>query len=852
MKEETQKQNGSKVNSPLTREQERAISHQKGPACVIAGAGTGKTTVLAGRLFFLVNDQKIKADRIIVTTFTRKATAELYERAFQRLGEKAHQLRISTIDALIWELALELMHRKLMQPVRLLGEASQRVLLLYSAWEVFGKKDVSSRESWSESADKAGLVNLLEQSTRAEIASKQEKQVIYSSIQRRLQEMENMFYLGFDFRIPNIQDLRRTAKRYYEKLKELSATDYEMLSRDFLLYLKRYKNLARKFASQSDAILVDEFQDTSRIQAEILLLLSGKDRNIWVVGDPCQQIYEWRGAGPENLLWFIKATKAKKYYLTDNWRSTQAILDCGYHFLSSCVPSLKRNGMLKLLTSKRDQMPSENQHHHVYTATLERALFFVKQCLKNNPDISPSDVAILSSKLTKKTREEIEHKASAVGLKVQFYSSRADHSMERTIGSPPPWKPGKVLNNLYKHPKIQKLVSHSLRVNNFGDLRTIRSLAMAAEAIDSTLPLQAFTFTEAWTALKITQDREVSVSSAVVNRHDSVQVMTIHAAKGLEFPVVLLMKIRKGGRRSFPNLEDPEDCRLAYVGVTRARDILILVHTQNKPNETLGAFGNNLVPVRKTISAGQKISAPSVLAPPPIIAATHLDLYEQCPLKFAAYHEGRFLPNWSISQSMGARMHKAIEYYLQAEMPTDSQLIWQCFTKGFQDGDSPLRKLPRKSLNKMKESYKEIVKNISKESAKILAIEERYRYLHGAYGQVDGVVDALIVKRDRTVVLKEWKTSDEVGADRRRQYELQSRVGAMGLAMKNSYSIQMIEIVPIFNPKKRVTFSYNAEFVDESKRMLEKVFKDLRDRKYEPQRGNHCKWCQLKSQCPAY
>jgi len=662
-------------------------------------------------------------------------------------------------------------------------------------------------------------------------------------------------------------------------LKELSATDYGLLGRDFLLCLKRSKKLVREFASQADSILVDEFQDTSRIQAEVLLLLSGKGRNIWVVGDPCQQIYEWRGADPKNLRWFIKETKAKKYYLTDNWRSTQAILDCGYHFLSSRVPSLKRSGMLKPLTSKRDQVSSENQNHPVYTATLERALFFVNLCLKSNHDLNPSDIAILSRKLDKGTVKEIEKKANAIGLKVQVHSSRADRAMERTIGVPspspwkqssvlsvttngvstrhlvpPPWKPGNVLNNLYKHPEIQDLVSRSLRANDFSDLRTIRPLATAAEALDRTLPSQAFSFREAWPALKGTQDREVSVSPAVVNRPDAIQVMTIHAAKGLEFPAVLLMKLGKGGPKSFPNPEEPEDCRIAYVGATRAKDVLILVHTINKPNETLAAFGNNLLPIRPTrnITVAQKITTASILASPPIVAATHLDLYEQCHLKFAAYHEGRFLPKWSIPQSIGSRTHKALEYYLREGMPSQKKIANDCFDRGLQHGDSPIRKLPQRSVDNMKQSYEKIIRTISKTAHKVLAIERRYRYLQGRDGQIDGVVDAIIEQRDGSTVLKEWKTSKEIPSDKKQAYTLQVSAGALGIAIQDSYPIDRLEIIPVFDPSKTISLPMNGPFVEETNRKLEQVFRVLKDRKYEPRRGNHCKSCQLKPQCPAW
>ncbi len=838
----------------LTNEQKEAVFHSKGAACVIAGAGTGKTTALAERIVFLVEIQGIDPKRVIVTTFTRKATAELYDRTYARLGEKSQQLRISTIDALIWDFAREVMHRGLMQSRQLIGEANQQVLLLDCAWEVFGSKHSTSRSSWTGSADKAGLVGLLEKGIRAEISDKKERAPIHKLIKRRLSDLENQSYLGFDFQIPTLKDLRRTAKRYLERLNELSATDYELLTKDFLRCLKRNKDILKDFASQADTIVVDEFQDTSRIQVEILLLLSGKDRRIWVVGDPCQQIYEWRGAGPYNVLRFIKAAKAKKYYLTDNWRSTQAILDSAYRFLSKRVPSLKKNGMLKALNSKQDLLSTPSYRHPVYTSTLERALFFISGFLHSNPNVKPSDIAILSRKLTPQIVEEIERRAKACGLKVQFHSTRADRAMERTIGSPPPWKPGSVLNNLYKHPSIQKVLARSLRTNEFGELRTIRPLATAAEALDSTLPSNALSFRDAWPALKITQDREVSLSSTVTSRLDALQVMTIHAAKGLEFPIVLLMKLGKGNPRSFPSPKDAEECRLAYVGTTRARDLLILVHTVKKPNETLSAFGNDLVPIRrnKQLSVSHQVKAPAILPTPPIIAATHLDLYEQCPLKFAAYHEGRLLPKWSIPQSVGSRVHKALEYYLRSGFPSDKSEVSNCFDRGFQDGDSPMRKLPRNTIKKMRGTFEQIAERLAKTSKNAIAIEHRYRYLHERSGQIDGIIDAVVEQRDGQIALKEWKTSSEIAADKKQSYTLQASAGALGIAALDSHPVQLIEVVPVFAPTKGIELSFDSKLVEQTRQKLDGVFRDLRDRKYLHRKGSHCKSCQLKKQCPAW
>ena len=340
-------------------------------------------------------------------------------------------------------------------------------------------------------------------------------------------------------------------------------------------------------------------------------------------------------------------------------------------------------------------------------------------------------------------------------------------------------------------------MARSLRKREFDVLRTLRPLATAADALDITS--RVFTLKEAWPALKKTQDREVSVTPAVVSRPNAIQVMTIHAAKGLEFPVVLLMKLGKGGEKSFPNPKSSEDSRLVYVGATRARDLLILVHTTNKPIRTLSAFGTGCASLRQhqgdNLSSG--IQSPAISPPPPVVAATHLDYYEQCSLKFAAYHEGRYLPKWSPAQSMGSRVHKAIEYYLKAGVPRDKQIIAYCFREGFRHGDSPLRKLSSKMEDRMKRGYQEIIKHIRATSARILAVEQRYRYVQGRSGQVEGVIDAVIEQHDGIVALKEWKASSGIRPESARQYQLQARVGAMAMAAQGSMPIQLIEIVPV-------------------------------------------------------
>ncbi len=401
------------------------------------------------------------------------------------------------------------MNRGFMHSARLLDEAQGRVLLLKCAWEVIGKRGNDSRGYWFDRADKIGLVGLLEKSARAHFACGSERQAIAKSIRSELREKRR------NGDVPSPRSLDRTLKAYFIELKRHGATDHDSVSTDLLRCLRRRKKLANDFAAQFDAIVVDEFQDTSRVQTEILLLLAGRKRNIWVVGDPCQQIYEWRGAGPGNLGSFVKRTHSKMYYLTENWRSRQPILDCAYRFLSRRVPNLKKDGMLKHLRSMREESDATDTNHPVYAGTVAQAMFLISKLLDELSDLKPSDIAILSRQLDKQTVKEINKHAKSYGLTVQLHSSRADHAMEQTLGGPPSWRAGKTLRSLYAHPVFVRAVSLSLRRREFSQLRALRLLATTADALDTAGTKSGLTFFEAWSALKKTTDREVQVSTAM-------------------------------------------------------------------------------------------------------------------------------------------------------------------------------------------------------------------------------------------------------------------------------------------------------------------------------------------------
>jgi len=843
----------------LTPEQRAAVKHRGAVACVVAGAGTGKTLTLCERISWLVEKRGCEPDRIVVTTFSRKATAELFQRAKRRIGESATRLRISTIDALIAELAREAAQRGWLPSFQLIGEPEQRVLLRECAQEVWSESNPGgplgrrfAGGSLGRLFERAyGIQSVLEAAFITEMTEPgPERRIIEGQLRESFYRAIASYWDPTAFLLREFRDgrweiarnrLKLCIERYQRRVAELGFLDYDGLRHSFAQLLKESDQARVEFGSRYDAMLVDEFQDTSRAQFEVLRALAR--RNLWIVGDPCQQIYAWRGAIVDPMA-LAKEAKAKLYFLTKNFRSTQPVLDSAFAFLSARLPSYQRAGALRRLRAA--QPPGGASP--VYRGTMDQAMRFVAALLASDLGFSPKDVAILSRDLTRRTMKSLEVHARKYSLRIQFHSSAAEGAMERTIavgGDPPRWRSGDVLNKLYRDKKVGRLLRAALKKGDFAEMRRLRPLATAADAVDRASTLN---FGEAWPALRKTQDRDVAVTAAVVGNADAIQAMTIHAAKGLEFPVVLVMK---WGRR-FPREQSAEDARLAYVGMTRAKQLLVLVHTQANPRSIRQILGSEIPLVPCPQSARPTIPCRPhgpVAAIPPLIAASHLDLYSQCPLKFAAHHDGRFLPPWSKNQSMGSRMHKALELFLCAwPWGRDEALLGRCLRDGIRYGDSPLRRLPPPLVNKMRDGFKKITDDLRRTCRKVVEVERPYRYASNG-GVVEGVVDALIEDRDGALVLKEWKTNSEIPRGRLRQFTLQTSAALLG--MKAGPSVDVVDLVPVLGSEESVRLGAR-DIRERAPAQMNRVFSAIVNRNFAAHRGEHCGTCSLKRHCPAW
>src|SRR3990167_1506019 len=274
----------------LNSQQIKAIRHLGGPLLIIAGAGTGKTTVITERIKYLILKKNILPSQILALTFTDKASAEMEERVDVIMPYGYTQMWISTFHAFCDRILRSDSHAIGLDPGYKLISESESVLLL----------------------------------------------------------RKNIFDLGLKFFRPlgnptKFLDalLTHFSRLKYEELKiKEGVMDFSDLVSNALFLFRERKNILKKYQSEFKFIMVDEFQDTNYAQNELAMLLAGQDKNITVVADDDQSIYRFRGAAVSNVLQFKKNfPNAQTVTLNNNYRSAQPILDAAYRLIQHNNPN---------------------------------------------------------------------------------------------------------------------------------------------------------------------------------------------------------------------------------------------------------------------------------------------------------------------------------------------------------------------------------------------------------------------------------------------------------------------------------------------------------------------------------
>ncbi len=309
----------------LNKEQLEAIKHKGGPLLIIAGAGTGKTTVITERIKYLLFSKKVKLSEILALTFTEKAAREMEERVDVAMPYGYTQMWISTFHSFCDRiLRQEALHIGLDPKFRLITQTSS---IQFIRKNLFAFDLNYFRPLGNPTKFISGMLQHFSRLQDEDITPQEYLKYAEKIVRKKMTSDEKM-------EAKKIMELARAYIAYDEmKIKE-SLMDFGDLIVKTLALFRQRQNILANYQKQFKHILVDEFQDTNHAQNELAILLAGKGKNITVTGDDDQSVYRFRGAAVSNIIHFKKVyPKAKVVVLTKNYRSTQEILDRAYDMI---------------------------------------------------------------------------------------------------------------------------------------------------------------------------------------------------------------------------------------------------------------------------------------------------------------------------------------------------------------------------------------------------------------------------------------------------------------------------------------------------------------------------------------
>jgi len=565
--------------SILNEEQKKAVMSTEGPCLILAGAGSGKTRVLTYRAAYLI-DKGVPSENILLTTFTNKAAGEMKTRITKLLSLE-HSVLISTFHALCAKI-LRIDGQRIGIPKNfLIYDEQDQKDAIKQAFEILG---ISIKEYKPSS-----ILNSIS-GAKNELISESE----YPQFARgHFQEIVAKTYLV-----------------YQKILQENGALDFDDLILKTVELFRKEPEILQKYQNKFMYILVDEYQDTNHAQYLLTKMLSQKWNNICVVGDFSQSIYSFRGADFLNLAKFKDDFKnVKTFSLSQNYRSTQKILDAA----SAVISKNNTHPVLKLWTE------NETGEEVIVRECLneqKEGEFIVNQILKlryENLNLNNYDFCVLyRTNAQSRAIEEIfiHHSIPYVLIGgTKFYERKEIKdvlSYLKVLANP---KDKVSLKRIEKLGKGRLTKFLKFQQNFRPDSPTIETLDNVIKATDylslydekdeedeqrleniKELRSVAIVFTQLDQFLEnvslVEQEYMPDHIKDEKGKKNAVNMMTLHAAKGLEFKVVFMVGMEDGlfphSRSMMDKNELEEERRLCYVGMTRAREKLFLTYCRKR------------------------------------------------------------------------------------------------------------------------------------------------------------------------------------------------------------------------------------------------------------------------------
>src|SRR3990170_4151022 len=562
----------------LNQEQKRAVLQTEGPIIILAGAGSGKTRVLTYKVIYLIKEKNIDPFNILMVTFTNKAANEMKERV-QKMGTSPTIATFHSLCAKI--LRIEGKHISLTSQFAIYDTQDQ----IDAIKEAMKRLDISIKDYKSSSV----LATISQ--AKNELISESE----YSKYARGY----------FQEKVAKIYPI------YQKILSENHALDFDDLLCKTVFLFENNPEVLNRYQNRFKYILIDEYQDTNRAQYILTRKLAKKWNNICVVGDFSQSIYSWRGADFTNLIRFKEDFKnTKTFSLSQNYRSTQKILDAA----SSVISKNTTHPVLKLWT---ENLAGEEVTIFEAQNEQQEVEFIVEKISNFKFQISNfkySDIAVLyRTNAQSRVLEEIFLHNSIPYVLIggtRFYERkeikdvlaylRALDNIDDKISLKRIEKIGKrkmekflelqesfnknadistldILDNVVKQTEYLKLYDENDEDDRdrLENIKELRSVALKFPVLTNFLE-----------NVSLVEQEYMPDKISKQIKKDTVTLMTLHAAKGLEFPHVFMVGMEEGifphSRSLMDKNELEEERRLCYVGMTRARERLFLSYARKR------------------------------------------------------------------------------------------------------------------------------------------------------------------------------------------------------------------------------------------------------------------------------
>ncbi|MAF13397.1 MAG: hypothetical protein CMI53_00685 [Parcubacteria group bacterium] len=999
----------------LNPEQKKAVVHDKGPLLIVAGAGTGKTTVIAQRIALLIEQKKAKGDQILALTFTDKAAGEMEERVDKLLPMGYVDLWISTFHSFAQKLlkdhALEI---GIPNDFKLLNQTQQWLLVrqnldkfnldhykplgnptkfIHALVKLFSraKDEVVGPEEYLKYAEDLKLnidsaeyvANFIDPEEVKTLSKKEKKELLTQEI-KKAEEVSNAYHI------------------YQQLLLENNALDFGDLVNYCLKLFKERPGVLAKYRKQFKYILVDEFQDTNYAQYELVKLLAEPNNNITVVGDDDQSIYKFRGASVSNILEFKKDyPKADEIFLTKNYRSTQGILDLSYKFIQQNNPDrlevkLKASGKNKKFSKKLlAQTEDKGVISHLAFETIDDEVRGVLQNIvdlkEKDKKISWRDFAILA-----RTNEVANYFVGAISqtqIPYQFYASRGLYSkgvildllaylklldnyresaaMYRVLGfsvfglehsdinTLNYWASRKgisifqsvkqaaalpntqeetrgklknILSNLEKHSKMifEKSVGEVV-VAILEDTNYLQDLTRE-DSVESSLAVshlnqfyKKITDFEKSTDNKsvkqflelIELELEAGEAGALQNNleegPDSVKIMTVHSAKGLEFKYVFIVNVvdrrfPTGDRKDPIELPDKlvkeilpegnvhlqEERRLFYVAMTRAKQGLFFTTAADvggQRRKKISQFLTELSGMGLKIQDGKEVKNEDELiieqtkkvgseitdeelekAIPSRFSFTQLRAFENCPYQYRFAHILRVPIRGKSVFSFGKTIHATLQQFFDLVRQKTGVEQIDLFSNQPLDTDKPQVSLDelldiyentwiddwyanRKDHDDYKQKGKKALTEFYKEIEKDIPVPKFLERPFNLKLETDGQEFSIrgvidrIDKLDDGIEIIDYKTG-QGRTQKTFKTEDKEQLLIYQLAAEQVLGEKVNNLTFYYvEAGNKVSFLGSDKDLEAMKKKIIKTIQEIRKGKFPPKPSQLCKWCDFRNIC---